>query len=229
MSKRAVFFGHGILGAAILSGVAIACGPGAETPPPKTGGVPTASASGSTAAPTSSSSATSPSASASASAPTTASASVKPAPVPMPVVRGTQMAADLQGLGLDPKKLPTLNKMEPAKLRKVMNTFTKALGVQCTHCHTDDFKAATPNKKIATRMWNEWVVGLQNEDGSLLYCDSCHQGKAKFLDHSDKKALGAWMKAELVQKVKRADKKDHSCATCHGEDFDGDFLDKWKK
>ena len=228
MSKRAVFFGHGILGAAILSGVAIACGPGAETPPPHTGGTPTASASASATAPTASASATT-APTTSATAPATASASAKPAPVPMPVVRTSQMAADLQGVGLDPKKLPTLNKMEPAKLRKVMNTFTKALGVQCTHCHTDDFKAATPNKKIATRMWNEWVVGLQNEDGTLLYCDSCHQGKAKFLDHSDKKALGGWMKTELVQKLKRTDKKDHSCATCHGEDFDGDFLDKWKK
>lgn len=226
MNKRAVFFGHGILSAAMLAGVVVACGPSA--PPPSTGQNPPASASASTPPPPSSASASA-SASTTATPPASASTTAKAPPAPMPNVRGSQLSADLQGMGLDPKKLPALNKLEPAKLRKVMNAFTKALGVQCTHCHTDDFKAPTANKKISVRMWNEWVVGLQSEDGSALFCDSCHQGKAKFLDHSDKKALGAWMKTELVQKLKRTDKKDHSCATCHGEDFDGDFLDKWKK
>lgn len=227
MNKRAVFFGHGILSAAMLAGVVVACGPSA--PPPSTGQNPPASASASASAPPPASGTAAPSASTTAAPPASASATAKAPPVPMPTLRGSQLSSDLQGMGLDPKKLPALNKMEPAKLRKVMNAFTKALGVQCTHCHTDDFKAPTANKKITVRMWNEWVVGLQSEDGSALFCDSCHQGKAKFLDHSDKKALGAWMKTELVQKLKRTDKKDHSCATCHGEDFDGDFLDKWKK
>ena len=48
-------------------------------------------------------------------------------------------------------------------------------------------------------------------------------------DKGDKKALSAWMQDNLVAKLKRTDKKDHDCGTCHGENFDGDFLDKWKK
>ena len=78
-------------------------------------------------------------------------------------------------------------------------------------------------------MWDQWVVGLKLEDNTLLYCDSCHQGHEEFLDRHDKKALSAWMQEQLVAKIKRADKKDHDCGTCHGDPFDGDFLEAWKK
>ena len=55
-----------------------------------------------------------------------------------------------------------------------------------------------------------------------------HQGHMKFLDKTDKKALGKWMETNFVSPLKRLDKKDHACATCHGEDFDPKFLDKWE-
>lgn len=140
------------------------------------------------------------------------------------------MAADLQALGLDPKNLPELQKLEPEKLRKVMKLFSKSLGVRCNDCHKDDdFKAATPMKQVAIHMWNDWVRRLTFEDGSPLFCDSCHQGKKEMLDRSDKKALSGWMEANFVTKLRRTDKKEHSCETCHGDPFEGRFLAAWKK
>jgi hypothetical protein len=155
---------------------------------------------------------------------------VKPPVVMKPIVPSA-MAADLAAIGLDPKKLPPLDKIEPQKLRKVMKTFTKALGVQCSACHdADDFKAATPKKAVATRMWNDFSRGLTFADGSPLYCDSCHQGRMESLDHADKKALSKWMQGEFVDKVKRVDGKEHGCETCHGDPFEGPFLDTvWAK
>lgn len=153
-----------------------------------------------------------------------------PAVGPMGPIKGSSMEADLKALGLDVKKLPPLNKLEPATLRKVMKTFTTSLGVQCKDCHdTNDFRAPTPNKKVAAHMWNDWVRGFAMEDGTPLYCDSCHQGHEKFLDRHDKKALGAWMDANFVSKLKRTDKKENGCETCHGDPFDPNPLDKWEK
>lgn len=140
------------------------------------------------------------------------------------------MDADLKAIGLDPKSLPPLGKMEPEKLRKVMKTFTKSLGVQCKICHNgDDFRAPTPNKKVAEKMWDHFVRDLAMEDGSGLYCDSCHNGQMHFLDRHDKKALSGWMDANYVSKLKRVDQKEHGCETCHGDPFEGDILDGWKK
>jgi hypothetical protein len=78
-------------------------------------------------------------------------------------------------------------------------------------------------------MWNDMVRGLAwREPGAALYCDSCHQSKAKFLDHSDDKSLGEWMNAEFVLRLSRADKKPHGCATCHGTPFVPEFLRDWR-
>jgi len=108
----------------------------------------------------------------------------------------SNMASDLQDMGLDLKNLPPLEKLEPNKLRKVMRTFTKSLGAKCSDCHNEsDYGAMTPMKKIALHMWNDYVRGLAFEDGTALYCDSCHQGKNEVLDRHDKKALGVgWTK-----------------------------------
>ena len=154
-----------------------------------------------------------------------------PTPGPMKPVMASAMAADLKEIGIDPKNLPaSLNKLDPEKLRKVMKTFTKALGTQCNGCHDpNDFRAPTRNKKIASRMWTDFTKALTMQDGSLLYCDSCHQGKMEFLDRHDKKALSAWMDDNFVSKMKKVDKKDHSCATCHGDPIEGQiFTTLWK-
>ncbi len=142
------------------------------------------------------------------------------------------MVADLQALGLDPKKLPALSAMKSDQLRQLMKTFTKSTGMQCTGCHDgNDFHAPTPNKKVAAKMWDNYTRGLTFEDGSLVYCDSCHQGKAEFLDTHDKKEVGKWMDDNFVSKLKRVDKKANGCAasTCHGESMDMHFIEKWKK
>lgn len=144
------------------------------------------------------------------------------------LVRASTMVGDLTAMGLDLKNLPALDKLKPEQMRKVMTTFTKALGWQCKDCHgTGKFEAPTPMKNVTTHMWNEFVKGI-SFDGGALYCDSCHQGKAKYLDKSDKKALGAWMDQEFDKKMKRGS-VNQTCATCHGEPFNPDFMENWKK
>lgn len=216
MNKPAL---HALLGLSLVASLAAAaCGGGLPTP--DVPGVPSALPSGATPLP-----------------PASGAASVAPSAAPpagavvMKPIVATTMTAELTAIGLDPKKLPPIEKLEPEKLRKVMKTFTKALGVQCNGCHNaEDFKAPTPKKKIAARMWNDFARGLTMADGGPVYCDSCHQGRMLSLDHKDKKVLSGWMQAEFVDKLKRTDKKEHGCETCHGDPFEGDFLNKvWAK
>jgi len=129
------------------------------------------------------------------------------------------------------RNLPPLNKIPPDKVRKVMGTFTKALGTKCTGCHdADDFKKDTPHKKIASRMWNEMVRGFTLEGGGALYCDSCHGGKEEFLVRDPGlKELSHWMDENLVGKLKKANGQEHSCETCHGDPMVGKFLKSWAK
>jgi hypothetical protein len=149
----------------------------------------------------------------------------------MKPIAASTMAADLQALGLDPKALPPLDKLEPDKLRRVMKTFTKSLGAVCTDCHVEnDFRAPTPRKSIAARMWDHFVRDLAMEDGALVYCDSCHVGRlTPLLDRHDKKALSTWMEANYVDKMKKVDGKEHGCETCHGDPFEPKFLGSWAK
>ena len=142
----------------------------------------------------------------------------------------TAMANELKELGLDPKALPPLSKLDPTTLRKVMKTFTRSLGVQCNGCHdTKDFKAPTAQKKIATHMWNDFARGLAFEDGAPVYCDSCHGGHKEFLERRDTRRLGDWMTQNYTGKLKRIDGNEHTCETCHGDPFEGDiFGTVWK-
>ena len=136
------------------------------------------------------------------------------------------MIADLKALGLDPGALPPLDKLPPDTLRKVMKTFTKALGARCTDCHVaGDFAAPTPRKAITVGMWNHFVRELAFKDGTPIYCDSCHQGTlTPLLDRHDDKALGHWMDQNYVTQLKRRDAKEHDCPTCHGDPFQPRFL-----
>jgi hypothetical protein len=146
----------------------------------------------------------------------------------MRTIATSTFAEDLKKLGIDPLKPPALNKLSPDTLRKLMPTFSKSLGVKCDACHdTNNFKTWTPKKRVASKMWQEFVVGMQMDDGTPLYCDSCHGGKSEFLDRHDKKALSAWMDANYVKKVRRSDKKEHSCEQCHGDPFEPKVLAQW--
>lgn len=139
--------------------------------------------------------------------------------------------------GVDIKALPDdLDTIaaDRTKLHAVMTSFTIALGTTCEGCHVKagtkvDFAADSPKKKIAKGMWTNFVRALKKQDGSAIYCDSCHQGKMQFLDRADNRSLGAWMKDNFVSKLVRVDGKDHSCKTCHGDPFDGSFIEKWNK
>ena len=148
---------------------------------------------------------------------------------PMKSPAPSAMAEDLKKLGIDPLHPPPLAKLSPDVVRKLMPTFAKSLGVRCDACHdVNDFKKSTPYKRVAAGMWQHFVVELSLEGGQPLYCDSCHGGKQEFLDRHDKKALSGWMDANYVSKLKRNDKKDHSCETCHGDPFEPKFLTAWE-
>jgi hypothetical protein len=137
------------------------------------------------------------------------------------------VGADLVALGLDPKNLPPIEKLEPRALRGVMKIMARSLGLRCTDCHLyGDFAAPTPRKRIAAHMWNEFAAGLTLADGSPVFCDSCHQGHTKLLDRSDKKALGRWMQAAFVDGVKRKDGQPEKCESCHVS-WNMTFLATW--
>jgi cytochrome c7-like protein len=150
------------------------------------------------------------------------------APVEMKPLMPTAMQAELQALALDPSNLPPIEKLDPKALRGVMKLIAKSLGAKCGDCHSEgDFAAPTPRKKVAAKMWDEFVVKLVfASDGSPLFCDSCHQGRKKQLDRTDKKALATWMTANFVAKLKRKDDKDHDCETCH-VNMEMRFLNRW--
>jgi hypothetical protein len=167
----------------------------------------------------------------------------------------TQLGSELSALGLDAHALPPLDKVEGDKLRKVMKLFNRSLGVKCNFCHADDYAAPTAKKRVAERMWDEFARGLQMTDGSAVFCDTCHQGKAEFLDHGDNKALGHWMEEHFSAKLAlrpsgarpsmpagpshssavpmaapSASAGPHAelaCAACHGEPFEGDIVKFW--
>jgi hypothetical protein len=168
-----------------------------------------------------------------AEAPTTPASTLPGAgAIPLPAVDmkspvPTAMVRDLQAIGLDAGNLPPIGKLEPKALRRVMKLLTKSLGAQCRDCHQEgDFGAPTRRKKIAAKMWDEMAVRLSMADGSPLFCDSCHQGRIVQLDRRDKKALGSWMDANFVDKLKRKDGGDHGCETCH-VGMEMTFLTKW--
>lgn len=150
----------------------------------------------------------------------------------MKEVTPTAYADDLRAAGLDPAKLPQLNKLPPEQARKVMPLVAKSLGVKCDACH--DFNAGvtamTPRMKVAEHMWNEFVRNRTipsrsgtDEGDKAVFCDSCHHGSLVVLDRSDRPALEKWMQSNLVETLGAG-----SCKACHGEPPRWRFLEGWK-
>ena len=168
---------------------------------------------------------------ASAQAPESAPASTSaltPTPVEMKPPIASALTDSLVPLGLDPKRLPPLEKLEPRALRGVMKLFTKSLGIKCNDCHrAGDFAAVTRRKTIATHMWDDFVAKLALVDGSPVFCDSCHQGRVEQLDRRDKKLLSKWMDDNFVQRLARLDAKGTDCETCH-VDMEMKLFDRWE-
>jgi hypothetical protein len=227
----------------LLAGiVAAACGGAAQNAPVGTTMPPsTASEGASATAVPSATPATTGSATPTASATPATTATPTPPPTPevieMKSPIPSAMVADLQALGLDAKSLPPIEKLEPKTLRGVMKLLAKSLGAKCADCHTEgDYAAPTRRKKIAAKMWDEFVAKLSlglgqgpqtnNQGTQPLFCDSCHQGRIKQLDRTDKKALGKWMDANFAQKLVRKDGKDEACESCH-VDWNMTFLTQW--
>ena len=196
--------------------LAAACGAGAVSPPIPPAPLPSATPSAaSSAAPAAS---VVPSATA-ALAPTAPRVEMK-TPVP------TALVAELDALGLDARDLPPIEKLDPRALRGVMKLMARSLGLKCSDCHAEgDFAAPTPRKHIATRMWNEWAAKMTLNDAPL-FCDSCHQGRIKLLDRSDKTALSRWMADNFVSLLKLKDAQPTQCETCHVH-MDMHFLSTW--
>ena len=165
----------------------------------------------------------------STSTPTPSSTATPPVHVDMKAPVASTMGADLQALGIDPKNLPPIEKLDPKALRGVMKLLARSLGGKCADCHSEgDFAAQTRRKKIATKMWNELATKLTLADGSPIFCDSCHQGRIVQLDRTDKKALAKWMEASFVDGLKRKDGKAEECESCH-VGMEMRFLDLWGK
>ena len=164
----------------------------------------------------------SPSADASGASTTAPNAKV----VVMKDITPTAYADDLKAAGLDPLKLPQLNKLPPEQLRKVMPLVAKSLGVKCTACHDMNAGVATmtPRMHVAEHMWNQFVRNRTIKDDQPVFCDSCHHGSLTVLDRSDHPALEKWMQANFVETLGAG-----SCKTCHGEPPRWRFLDGWKK
>lgn len=148
---------------------------------------------------------------------------------PMKPIAASTLTADVRAIGIALDSPPPLGKLEPDKLRKVMKLFNKALGAKCADCHADDVAAPTPQKKVAEKMWNEFVVKLSMRDGSPVFCDTCHQGRMRELDHTDKKLVSQWMDDNFVAKLERKDKKEHGCETCHGDPPEYKLIELWRK
>ena len=148
----------------------------------------------------------------------------------MKPLTASRLLASLSSVGLDPKKLPPLEQLDKSQRLLVMETFSDALGVPCTGCHSDtDSRADTRRKRIAKRMWNDYARGLTFDNGDALYCDSCHNGQLFPLDRTDKDKIADYMSNELVGRLKRTDNKDVECGTCHGDPPEFGFLGIWRE
>ena len=218
--------------------IAAACGPsqspGNVPPQPsdEPGMLPTAPPTGTPVA----------SASTAPSATTVTPPPVEPKAPPSIAVSSSQLLAEVAKLGIDLKKVSSLEKMKSGDKKKLMPLFQKALGFkECTGCHAPgkskdepiDVKVQTHNVKLARGMFNNFVVKLRDGRGEAIFCDTCHTGPAGGLGHllerADKDALDEFMKANYEGKLSRADKAEHNCGSCHGDPFEKSVFGKmWK-
>jgi hypothetical protein len=224
---RSASFGLSLLLTTTLFAAALAGACGGSAPPASAPAAPVSSAPTAppeTAAPTAPPAATSSSAATNPAAPATGpAANVDIVP--------SKMIADIKAIGIDLDKAGDLSKLELPKKRKLMPFFVKALGMSgCEGCHVPgDFKASTHDKDMASAMWSHFVRDLRMKGGGALFCDSCHQSKQKLLARGDKKAVAAFMQSNYEDKLQRANKKDHTCETCHSDPFEGKIFAKlWK-
>jgi hypothetical protein len=70
--------------------------------------------------------------------------------------------------------------MDKKDIKPIMKSWSKALGVECDHCHSDDGAAIdTENKEVARTMFK--MMSAMNakyfkKGDDKLTCNTCHQG-----------------------------------------------------
>lgn len=108
-----------------------------------------------------------------------------------------------------------------AEVLTLMQGVSRALGVDCSHCHElGDYAKSTRNKEIANWMASELMPRLVNRSGTPLGCADCHaddgRGKAKILGapRSRQRAV-EWMNTVLVERFDASAGGRLYCNTCH--------------
>jgi len=109
-----------------------------------------------------------------------------------------------------------------AELIELMNATASALGVNCDHCHTDDYAVPTKKKQIANWMATQLAPSLRKRGGGAVGCADCHSagGKArpKMLGTPRRHDLSVeWMTTVLVERFETAGGEPLYCRTCHVE------------
>lgn len=140
--------------------------------------------------------------------------------------RPSEMLERLRAAGLDPANLPPLSELSlEQKQNGIMPAFARSLGVQCRFCHVQgNYAAPTEHRHVTQVMYDRFVRALKHEDGSPVFCDSCHAGQAEFLPEGDRGVINRFMRKNYVQPLERLDGDDHGCPTCHGEPPVWEFL-----
>ena len=149
------------------------------------------------------------------------------APAPMPEPTRTAEGEALAKAGVDAAHLPELHALDGKSRDAVMDTFDDSLDACCEDCHAkNDAKAETDAKRISGEMWHRYSRDLVTVDGDPVYCDSCHGGRLRFLDRSNREALNQWMRTNYVDKLRPRDGSRMECPTCHGRPFEPKILEK---
>ncbi|HVG28953.1 MAG TPA: c-type cytochrome [Pyrinomonadaceae bacterium] len=86
------------------------------------------------------------------------------------------------------KNIQTLKGMPAARLPVIMNAYTRALGVACSHCHAvDQWEKDDKPAKQAARDMMRMVASINNDhiknmktvvEGAAVSCSTCHRGQA---------------------------------------------------
>jgi glutaredoxin len=97
-----------------------------------------------------------------------------------PAATGAAGAGGFKNLKVLPKSI------SKAELKAIMKAQSKALGVDCDHCHEDPNmdSDAKPAKEIARQMMRmqaeinaKWLKGVKEAEKNPVTCATCHQGK----------------------------------------------------
>jgi len=94
-----------------------------------------------------------------------------------------------------PTNLKVLKASTGPEVRQIMQTFTAALGVQCSNCHAQGGNYASdenPKKEVARKMIRmTQTINAQFPDGKMLVsCYTCHRGEAQPKNAPEPKAVG---------------------------------------